>query len=245
MINDVRVNNINNHYSDLNSIIALNNNNLQNNLNSNRIIFDSQSHRLSNNNILLNNPNANQNNIINNNNNTNSERTNNINLNNFDRGSNNMINISINDEISSRRLNNNNYNNNNNNNRDQIGLNAGLNSRIEVTNINSLGNRNLDCQLCRECFVNERDYDMHMLTCRDFRNNRMLHNINEILQLVQSINRHFQFEGRLNSLGLLGLDEPEDALEFIDWKYDKKIELWKNEGKINITSKVFYFLKKN
>jgi len=136
-----------------------------------------------------------------------------------------MINISINEEISSRRCL---YNNANQN--------VVSNNRLENENIIPLGNRRLICQLCQKSFISQRDYDVHLLSCRDFRNNRMMNNINEILHLVQSINRHFQFEGRLNSLGLSGMDEPEDAFEFIDWSFNIQTEIWKNEGKINITS---------
>lgn len=220
MNNDIIVNNINNHFTDLNANI----NNIPQQVSSNRI-FDSQSLRNKNvnNDIQINNQNIP----------SITERTNNINFNNLDRNSNNMINISINDELSSRR----NY----------VDLNAGLmrvsEGGLEINNRGgnnsnsiSLSNRRINCQTCHVSFANEREFDLHLLSCRDFRNNRMMHNINEILQLVQSLNRHLQSEGRFNSLSIFGLDEPEDVFDFIDWKYNNELNLWKNEGKINITS---------
>lgn len=221
MENDIIVNNINNHFTDLNANIA----NIPQQVSSNRI-FDSQSLRNKNvnNEIQINNQNIA----------SNTDRANNINFNNFDRNSNNMINISINDELSSRRNN--------------VNFNAGLMRVSEggleinkrggnISNSISLSDRRINCQTCHVSFDNEREFDVHLISCRDFRNNRMMHNINEILQLVQSLNRHLQSEGRFNPIALFGLDEPEDAFDFIDWKYNKELNLWKNEGKINITSK--------
>lgn len=259
METEIRVNNVNNHFSDLNANMAalINNNNQIQNLNSHRIIFDSQSQRNLNRNNT--NKNTNINTILNNNNiliGNNSDRTNNINFNNFDRNSNNMINISINDELSSRRFNNNTNNTNNNsnninnnrNNNNQIALSSSRSSSAfntnmssEINNLAPLALRRFSCHLCHIAFESEREFDFHILSCRDFRNNRMMHNINEILQLVQSINRHFRFEGRLNSLGFLGLDEPEDAFDFIDWSFCEGSEIWKKQGKINITSNLKIF----
>jgi len=219
----------NNHIKDLNT------NNL---INSNRIIFDSQSLRNhdnceSNRGHIILHRNSNNNNINSSIIRSNTDRINNI-FHNFDRNSNNLINISINDELSSR-LNNINFNSND--------LRFSSNS-LNLTDRNS-NNHNLriDCQACRMSFANERDFEGHLSSCRDFRNNRMMHNINEILQLVQSLNRHIHNEGRFNSLSLFGLDEPEDIFDFIDWVYVKKSNIWKNEGKINITSKIKLIIK--
>ena len=147
----------------------------------------------------------------------------------MDRNSNNLINISINDELSSRRHNGNLINNN-------ISSSNNLN-----LNNNRNENQRFFCHRCSFNFNNQFELEHHNNICGVLRNNQMMHNsINEILHLVQTLNRHLQSEGRLNSVTLFGLDEPEDIFDFIDWKYNPDINSWKNEGKININCKFFF-----
>lgn len=197
------------------------NNDNQNNP-SNRIIFDTE--------IV---PNINVNNASNNihNSNINTIRSNLLNFNNVDRNSNNMINISINDELSNRR-NNGNYTNNQ--------LEISQNNLIfssRHSNINRLA-----CERCNLSFLNHLEFDNHLSNCGDMRSNQMIHNINEILHLVQSLNRHLQNEGRFNSISLLGLDEPEDIYDFIDWRYLPEVNSWKQEGKIHVSCILFFII---
>ena len=65
----------------------------------------------------------------------------------------------------------------------------------------------------------------------------MHHSINEILHLVQSLNRQLQSETHFNLLSLLGQEEPEEASEYIDWRYyntEDGATIWTNLGKITL-----------
>jgi hypothetical protein len=70
-------------------------------------------------------------------------------------------------------------------------------------------------------------------------NNMMHNRLSEILHLVNSLNRHLQGDGRLSLLQMLGREEPEEAFDYFDWEYSKsdKETIWKKIGIVNLNSK--------
>jgi hypothetical protein len=120
------------------------------------------------------------------------------------------VNISINDEMSSR----------------------------PIQNVRSTG---VVCNACRLTFNNNREYEAHFSYCGSLRTNNMMHNrLSEILQLVNSLNRHLQGDGRISILQMLGQEEPEEVFDYFDWEYsksDKEETIWKKIGTINLNSK--------
>jgi hypothetical protein len=123
-----------------------------------------------------------------------------------------MINVSINDEISSR------------------------------ANANT---RQFTCNACRYSFQNSREFDIHFGYCGAIRTNNMMHNrLSEILQLVNSLNRHLQGDGRLSLLQMLGQEEPEEVFDYFDWEYSKTDNfetVWKKKGIINLNSMSYIY----
>jgi hypothetical protein len=143
----------------------------------------------------------------------------------------NNANISINEEFSSRR---DTVLNNNNNINLYPEQNVGIHPR------NSLSSSTMfHCNICSQQFNTASEYQLHFTYCGDFRNTRMMHNsINEILHLVDSLNRQLLTNNHLNILTMLGMDDPEEATEYIDWIYYKTQDenvIWKKLGKVNIS----------
>jgi hypothetical protein len=122
-----------------------------------------------------------------------------------------LINVSINDEISSRA---------------------------------NTNRRQLTCNACRYSFQNSREFDIHFGYCGAIRTNNMMHNrLSEILQLVNSLNRHLQGDGTVSLLQMLGQEDPEEVVDYFDWEYSKTDNcetVWKKAGIINLNSNCLF-----
>lgn len=143
------------------------------------------------------------------------------------------MNISINEEFSSRR---NNIVSNNNN----INIYPSNNIPVTLRNLVEVeGERVQYCSLCDRTYFTMIEYQQHFSTCGGFRNNQIMHNsINEILHLVHTLNRQLQVDNPFTLLNILGQEEPEEATEYIDWTYIRTEDgsvIWKNRGKAILT----------
>lgn len=151
----------------------------------------------------------------------------------FDTANTNNINISINDELSSRN---------------QINLRQNLRNNSSSNAIPSGGQQEIvnfeDMMLCPRCncaFISQSEYTSHLSYCGVLRNNHLMHNsLSEIYHLVQTLNRQLQMDSRLAMLSFLGQEEPEEIYDLIDWEYKITDEgvVWVSKGKVHITSKI-------
>jgi hypothetical protein len=94
------------------------------------------------------------------------------------------------------------------------------------------------CSLCNRSFWTNSEFRDHLPWCTGARNQMVHSSLSDILNLVQSLNRQLHGEVPLNILTLLGMEEPEENLEYIDWDYSCSIDstvVWKNCGKVKLT----------
>lgn len=154
---------------------------------------------------------------------------------------NNNMNISINEEFPSRRVNNLNRGGN-------VNLYPGVGNMIPITLQNLMVDENGTnihnqsemhfCSLCYQSFSSQLLYQRHLTDCGGLRNTRTMHNsINEILHLVHSLNRQLE-DGPINLLSILGEEKPEESSDYFDWTHYKTEDgsvVWKNLGKVHLT----------
>jgi hypothetical protein len=104
------------------------------------------------------------------------------------------------------------------------------------------------CSMCSRSYISSVEYQNHFSYCSGLRSSQMMHHsINEILQLVQTLNRQLQSESHLNLLSLLGQDEPEEATEYIDWRFYSTEDghtIWTNLGKVILSKEEMHKIGK-
>ena len=89
---------------------------------------------------------------------------------------------------------------------------------------------NIRCIFCSQIFESIREYELHFNICslnhhnNENNNNNYNNNSAQVNRLQNS-----------NLLALLGLNEEEEQQEFIDWKFDENLKMFKNFGKIYVT----------
>lgn len=104
------------------------------------------------------------------------------------------------------------------------------------------------CSMCSRSYISSLEYQNHFAYCSGLRSSQMMHHsINEILHLVQTLNRQLQSESHMNLLSMLGQDDPEEATEYIDWRYyttEDGHTIWTNLGKVIFSKEEMHKISK-